>query len=245
MYTKVFSSMFHGSLCTTGPWEALVTFQQMLILADKFGVVDMTADAIARMTTVPLDIIEKGIAALEQPDPYSRNETLDGRRIKRIADHRNWGWEIVNFQHYNSIRTAEDRREYQKRYQREYRAKRKQNVNNVNFVNHELTKSTKKTPHTHSQAQAQTKKEYSYKNKNTRKVGVNKKTSWPSTFTLTEELKQYALNQGIKRPEEEFENFQLKAQSKNYQYANWNAAWKSWCRSEFQQASKLEKVEYF
>ena len=75
--------------------------------------------------------------------------------------------------------------------------------------------------------------------------GKTKKTSWPSTFTLTEELTQYALNQGIKRPEEEFENFQLKAQSKNYQYANWNAAWKSWCRSEFQQASKLEKVEYF
>jgi hypothetical protein len=157
MYAKVFSSMFDGTLATVGPWEALVTFQQMLILADKFGVVDMTAGAISRRTTVPLEIIEKGIKTLEEPDPYSRNEALEGRRIKRLADHRDWGWEIVNFQYYNSIRSAEDRRNYQARYQREYRRKRKQNVNKNKQVNQTSTQSTEKTPHTQS---------YSYTQKN-------------------------------------------------------------------------------
>jgi len=87
-------------------------------------------------------------------------------------------------------------------------------------------------------------KEKEYKNTLKRKVGVDKKTSWPSGFELNEELRQYALNQGIKRPEEEFENFQLKATAKGYQYKDWNAAWKSWCRSEFQKASKEEKIQY-
>ena len=56
--------MYHGSLATVGPWEALVTFQQFLILSDRLGTVDMTAEVIARITTVPLEIITKGIAVL-------------------------------------------------------------------------------------------------------------------------------------------------------------------------------------
>jgi len=122
MYAKVFSSMYHGSLATEGPWEALVTFQQFLILADRLGVVDMTREAIARITTVPLDIITKGIEVLEQPDPHSRNPNEDGRRLKRLSEHRDWGWEIVNHAHYRAIRSAEERREYMREKMRQTRA---------------------------------------------------------------------------------------------------------------------------
>ena len=122
MYAKVFTSMYDGSLCTVGPWEALVTFQQMLILADRYGVVDMTPEAISRRTTIPLEIIERGIAALEQPDSSSRDSKLEGRRIVRIADNRSWGWEIVNYAKYRQIRSAEERRDYQREWQRRHRA---------------------------------------------------------------------------------------------------------------------------
>ena len=129
MYGKLFTSMYDGSLCTVGPWEALITFQQLVILADKNGVVDMTADAIARRTTIPLDVIQKGLAALQEADPQSRTPDEDGRRILLLSSERDWGWKIVNYQHYRSIRTADDRREYLRQYQQIYRAKRKQNVN--------------------------------------------------------------------------------------------------------------------
>ena len=56
MYSKLFASMYDGTLATQGPWQAIVTFQQMLILADPTGIVDMTATAISRRTTIPLDI---------------------------------------------------------------------------------------------------------------------------------------------------------------------------------------------
>jgi len=130
MFGKIFSGMFDGTLATVGPWEALVTFQQFIVLADKYGVVDMTAGAISRRTTVPLEIIQKGIDALEQPDPESRTPDEDGRRIVRLSNDRAWGWQVVNYEHYRNIRSADERREYMKNYHREYRKQRKQPVNN-------------------------------------------------------------------------------------------------------------------
>jgi len=115
--------MYHGSLATVGPWEALITFQQFLVLADRLGVVDMTPESIARITTVPLEIILKGIGVLETPDPRSRNPNEDGRRLKRLAEHRDWGWQIVNHAHYRAIRSAEERRDYMREKMREQRAK--------------------------------------------------------------------------------------------------------------------------
>jgi len=140
MYGKIFTQMYDGTLGTKGPWQALVTFQQMIVLADKHGAVDMTADALARRTTIPLEVIELGIAHLEQPDPQSRTPDEDGRRIVRLADDRDWGWRIVNYEHYRKIRTAEERREYHRQYQADRRAEKKAakmstDVNTVNNVN--------------------------------------------------------------------------------------------------------------
>ena len=122
MYGKLFISMYDGTLATKGPWEALVTFQQFLILCDRFGMVDMTADAISRRTTIPLEIIERGIIELEKPDPDSRSPDENGCRILRISDTRAWGWQVVNYEKYRTIKSADERREYMRQYQKERRA---------------------------------------------------------------------------------------------------------------------------
>jgi hypothetical protein len=116
MYAKVFAQMYDGSLCTQGPWEALVTFQQFLVLADQDGVVDMTAEAISRRTTVPLEIIKKGIKTLVLPDPQSRTPTEDGRRLVPLSEGRSWGWAVVNYKHYRQLKREEDRRDYHREY---------------------------------------------------------------------------------------------------------------------------------
>jgi hypothetical protein len=120
MYGKIFSSMFKGSLY--GSWEAIVTFTVMIVLADKEGEVDMTPQALAASTSIPLDIIQRGIALLEAPDTQSRTPDEDGRRIVRVSDSRDWGWRITNYAHYRAIRTAEERREYFKQHKRKKRA---------------------------------------------------------------------------------------------------------------------------
>ena len=135
MYAKVFTSMYDGTLVTRGPWEALVTFQQLLILADKEGDVDKTPEVISRITTIPLDIIQKGIKALMEPDPYSRSPLEDGRRIVPINPSRPWGWKIVNYKEYRDMRSADERRAYMRKYHQEYRKQNKQNKHGVNSVN--------------------------------------------------------------------------------------------------------------
>lgn len=122
MYGKIFRQMYKGTLAMRGPWQAIVTFQQMIVLADKDGVVDMTPDAIYRETTIPLDIINIGLEVLERPDPESRSPDEDGRRIIKLSDNRSWGWRIVNFGYYRGLRSEEDRREYHRQYWRNNRS---------------------------------------------------------------------------------------------------------------------------
>lgn len=122
MYGKIFSQMYDGTLATRGPWQALVTFQQMIGLCDKRGVVDMTAEVLARRSTVPLEIIQIGLVALEQPDPESRSPESEGRRIVRLDEHRSWGWRIVNYGHYRNLRSTEERNDYQRELMRKRRA---------------------------------------------------------------------------------------------------------------------------
>lgn len=129
MYGKLFEHMYDGTLATKGPWQALVTFQQFIILADKRGDVDMTPEAISRRTTIPLEIIRQGIEALEQPDTASRSPALEGRRIVRLSEHREWGWNVVNYGHYRKIRSEDERREYMRLYQRKRREAVKSDVN--------------------------------------------------------------------------------------------------------------------
>lgn len=119
MYTKVFRSIYDGTLADN--WKAMVTFQQLLILADADGVVDMTIGAIARTTGIPLEILNEGIAHLEQPDPQSRTPDMQGRRIAKIDPHRGWGWFLVNFKKYKEMRTREEKRDADRERMRQKR----------------------------------------------------------------------------------------------------------------------------
>jgi len=110
MYGKVFEQMYHGSMVVSG-WEAIVTMQQLIVLADREGVVDMTNWAISNLTTIPLDIIDKGLEALSKPDPHSRSKEEEGRRIVLLDPSRQWGWRLVNYKYYAGLASKEDKRE--------------------------------------------------------------------------------------------------------------------------------------
>ncbi len=115
MYGKVFRQMYKGSMFRTG-WEAIVTMQQFIVLADRNGVVDMTLEAIAAETTIPFEVLQKGVSVLMAPDRGSRTPDEDGRRIALLDDRRDWGWRLVNYDKYRKLQSEEDRREYQRQY---------------------------------------------------------------------------------------------------------------------------------
>jgi len=108
VYGKIFNSMYDGTLVAN--WEALITFQQMIVLADDVGVIDMTPHALSNRTGIPIEIIEKGLELLESDDPHSRSPAQNGRRIERLDNHRPWGWKIVNYMHYRQLASHEEKK---------------------------------------------------------------------------------------------------------------------------------------
>ena len=123
MFAKIFSQIFDSTIANN--YQHRHVFMDLLVLADSDGVLDMTAEAIARRTNVPLETILEAIAALCEPDPASRTRGDDGCRLLPLDSGRAWGWQIVNYHHYRKIRDEEGRREYFREYRKaEREAKR-------------------------------------------------------------------------------------------------------------------------
>jgi hypothetical protein len=98
-YTVVFDSVYHGTLC--GRWPTLPVWLTILPMADKHGHIDLTHQAISALTGWPIELLKQAINELMQPDPESRSEAHEGRRLVLIdPENRSWGWQVVNHERY-------------------------------------------------------------------------------------------------------------------------------------------------
>lgn len=149
MYGKIFDTIYRGTLF--GHWEAIVTFQQLIVLADADGIVDMTPQAIFAHTSIPLEIIEKGLKKLSEPDPYSRTPGEEGRRIVCIDEHRPWGWQIVNYLKYKHLKDSDEVREQNRVRAQRFRDKR-------NATSRDVTPCNEKSRHTDTDINTDTNK---------------------------------------------------------------------------------------
>jgi hypothetical protein len=228
VYGKLFASMYDGTLY--GNWQALVTFQQMIILADRTGIVDMTPQAIAARTSIPFEIIKAGIEALEAPDPYSRSPEHEGRRIVRLDEFRPWGWQIVNYVHYCRLFSADDKREKdrqriaEKRKQIKSVAERRdlsRPVADVAHIDVDVDVDVMTLPSGESGAQ---------KSSKTKKPA----SRLPEDFPLTEERRAVAQAEGLDaaRVFPAFRDHWIAASGQSARKHDWDAAWRNWCRRE-------------
>jgi len=119
VYAKVYSQIFDSSLAED--YATRHVFMDLLVLADPTGLVDMTAEAIARRTNGPLEVVVAALKKLEQPDKRSRSKNQGGRRIVRLDKNRDWGWQIVNFAAYRNMKDEDEKREYMRDYMRKRR----------------------------------------------------------------------------------------------------------------------------
>lgn len=94
-YAPLFSSLTTGTLC--GRWPDIGLWPIVLSLKDRYGVVDVTPDYLSRVTGLQLEAVSACMARFCEPDPYSRSEAEEGRRLVLLEpDRRNWGWRVVN-----------------------------------------------------------------------------------------------------------------------------------------------------
>ena len=221
MYGKIFESMYHGTLA--GNWKALITFQQMIVLSNDEGIIDMTPHAISNITGIPLEIIEEGIKYLEQPDIYSRTPDHEGRRIERLDEHRPWGWIVLNKVKYKRLASREEK----KAADRE-RLAAKRNAEKPNKINNVAACRTV-SPHVADVAHTDTDTD----TKERVRAPKKKKTTLPPEFSISESIKDWAVKKGHTRLADHLEAFVEKCTAHNYQYVDWDAAFKTAVRQDW------------
>lgn len=122
-YTKLFASIIASTI-----WRAddktRIVWITMLAMSDQFGIVEGSVPGLADMARVTIDECREALDALQQPDEDSRSKEQDGRRIEPIEG----GWRLINHGKYRDKMSVDERREYQRLYQRSYR-KRKGDIN--------------------------------------------------------------------------------------------------------------------
>ena len=123
-------------------------FEDFLKVAED-GIVDSTRESLARKFNIPLEMLNENITKLESPDPKSRDEEFEGRRIERLDDHRDWGWRILNWGKWESLRTRADLAIRQARH-RKKSGKNVNSENNTDVEPHDSFPRTKEDAVAHS-----------------------------------------------------------------------------------------------
>ena len=247
MYAKIFSQIYDGTLCTNGPWEALVTFQQMLILADQEGGVDMTIPAIARRTTIPREIIERGIEALMLPDPESRTPTEEGRRIVPLSEGRAWGWRIVNYNKYRQIKREQDRRDYHREY---YHSKRKasstdpQHVSTIPPIAEAKAEAEAEAKAVESDSTAVGAHGDEAPRKRSAEAKKPRAARLPQDWTLPKSWGEWAVSElgmqpaAVRTEAAKFADHWHAKAGRDAAKLDWLATWRNWCRTTLERAPR-------
>jgi hypothetical protein len=225
MFAKVFDQIFNSSIAED--YSVRHVFMDLLVLADKDGVVDMTPEAICRRTNVPLEIIKNALEKLTSPDDRSRSHHEDGKRLILVDSHRDWGWQIVNYTHYRNVVDDESRRAYFRDRQREYRSKLSKDVKD-NSICQTLSKEI-----TQAEAEAEAYTEVIH-TPLPPKRGKRIATTIPEDFQITEKHLSWAREHEILNPEKYVERFRLHYLANGKTMKNWDAAFYNWITSPYQ-----------
>lgn len=143
-YTKLFSSILASTVWREDD-KTRIVWITLLAMADRHGVAEGSVPGLADFARVSIDDCRAALEKLQQPDTDSRSKEFEGRRIQAVDG----GWQILNHGKYRAKLSQDERREYLRIKQQEYR--RKQASTTVNNVSDTLTVLT--------QAEADTKAE--------------------------------------------------------------------------------------
>lgn len=82
---------------------------------------DRSESYLGRVARVSAEDCSKALRKLSRPDPHSRSTEHEGRRIQEVPG----GWLILNGERYQKMLSYEERKEYNRQKQAEYRRRKK------------------------------------------------------------------------------------------------------------------------
>ena len=120
-YTKLFESILDSTIWGESN-ETRIVWITMLAMRNRNHIVEASLPGLAHRARVKLEDTEKAIKKFLAPDKFSRSSEHQGRRIELVDG----GWRILNGDKYRRKLSEDDRREYQRVKQAEYREKKKE-----------------------------------------------------------------------------------------------------------------------
>ncbi len=162
-FTKLFGSIVRSTVWQE-PDETRIIWFALLALADGDGVIISTIPGLAHTARISLDGTKRALDRFKQPDEYSRTQDFEGRRIEDVEG----GWRLLNHAKYRALMSYEERKEYNRKKQAEWRAKNSAKVETVSvkecqtFVKEcqsQHTEQRAKSAHTESDSESDSKKE--------------------------------------------------------------------------------------
>jgi hypothetical protein len=115
-YTKLFNSILASSIWLSGK-ETKLLWITMLAMAGEDGIAHAAVPGLAHMSGLTVHEVETSLKELASPDPHSRTKDHEGRRVEEVDG----GWLLLNHAKYRAKMGADERREYKRQKQAEYR----------------------------------------------------------------------------------------------------------------------------
>lgn len=209
-YTPLFQSLTTGTLC--GKWPDIGLWPIVLSLADKNGVVDVTAAYIAGITGLPVDDVIACMGRFCMPDPGSRSSDHNGARLVLLEPHRDWGWVIVNHG----------------KYREKARLSAKSARETAEGINAKRMADRRRPPETAADPLSNTNanKDKNPGRKRPSKFGI------PDDFSLTPDLSAYVVKTiSDCDPVAMFAKFTDQARAAGWAYADWPRAFQGYVRN--------------
>ena len=122
-FTKLFNTIVTSTIWREDN-ETRILWITMLAISDRYGEVSGSVPGMAAIANISEEGCRRAITKLESPDPDSRTSDDEGRRIRKIEG----GWHITNYEKYRALLSYEERKEYKRIKQRQYRAKASEDV---------------------------------------------------------------------------------------------------------------------
>jgi hypothetical protein len=145
MYGLHFKSMYSGSMVGKGI-EAFAVMGYFIACAwENRGLVDCNPVILAAIFGCDVEDVNRGLAVLTAPDPDSRNEEEEGRRLVRLGN--SFTYRVVSWEKYQAWKNPAMRREYERRKKQEQRERAREESASPTTPTLELTPpSAKKKP---------------------------------------------------------------------------------------------------
>lgn len=118
MFGKFFASTFTGSLFGSGPDVFAVWGYVIANTVD--ATVELNPHLLSAVLGAPVERVDAAIVFLTQPDPQSRSQASQGRRLIHESA---FQYHVVNHDRYRQLRNEEDRRAYNREAKRRERLK--------------------------------------------------------------------------------------------------------------------------